>query len=43
MLQQTDGEHDAPLGADLARLGRGRFARVTTRRDVAPAVNRLLG
>ena len=30
------GEHDAPLGADLARLGRGRFARVATHRDVAP-------
>ena len=28
VLLQTDGEHDAALGADLARLGRGRFAPV---------------
>jgi Mg-chelatase subunit ChlD len=42
VLLQTDGEHDAPLGADLARLGRGRFAPVATHRDVAPALNRVL-
>jgi Mg-chelatase subunit ChlD len=42
VLLQTDGEHDAPLGADIARLGRGRLARVADHRDVAPALNRLL-
>ena len=42
VLLQTDGEHDAPLGADLARLGGGRFAPVATHRDVAPALNRVL-
>jgi Mg-chelatase subunit ChlD len=43
VLLETDGEHDAPLAADLARLGRGRLAPVATHRDVAPALNRLLG
>lgn len=43
VLLQTDGEHDAPLAADLARLGHGRLAPVRTHRDVAPALNRLLG
>jgi Mg-chelatase subunit ChlD len=43
VLLQTDGEHDAPLAADLARLGHGRLARVATHRDVAPALNRVLG
>jgi Mg-chelatase subunit ChlD len=42
VLLETDGEHDAPLAADLARLGHGRIARVAHHRDVAPAVNRLL-
>jgi Mg-chelatase subunit ChlD len=42
VLLQTDGEHDAPLAADLARLGHGRMAGVRTHRDVAPALNRLL-
>jgi Mg-chelatase subunit ChlD len=42
VMLETDGEHDLPLGADLARLGRGRFAPVATHRDVAPALNRLL-
>ncbi|MBA3905107.1 MAG: VWA domain-containing protein [Pseudonocardiales bacterium] len=42
VLLQTDGEHDAPLGADLARLGHGRFAPIATHRDVAPALNRVL-
>ncbi|MGD9527631.1 MAG: hypothetical protein AB7V44_12665, partial [Pseudonocardia sp.] len=41
VLLQADGEHDAPLAADLARLGRGRLARVHTHRDVAPALNRM--
>ncbi|MQA14888.1 MAG: VWA domain-containing protein [Pseudonocardiaceae bacterium] len=42
VLLQTDGEHDAPLAADLARLGHGRIAPVHTHRDVAPALNRVL-
>jgi len=42
VLLQTDGEHDAPLAADLARLGRGAMAAIGTHRDVAPALNRLL-
>ncbi|GAA5134478.1 hypothetical protein GCM10023320_62330 [Pseudonocardia adelaidensis] len=43
VLLETDGEHDALLAADLARLGRGRLAPVATHRHVAPALNRLLG
>jgi Mg-chelatase subunit ChlD len=42
VLLETDGEHDAPLARDLARLGHGRFAAVRTHRDVAPALNRFL-
>jgi Mg-chelatase subunit ChlD len=42
VLLETDGEHDAPLAADLARLGRGQVAPIRTYRDVAPAINRLL-
>ncbi|MGD9990278.1 vWA domain-containing protein [Pseudonocardia sp.] len=42
VMLETDGEHDAPLAADLARTGRGRLAHVATHRDVAPALNRLL-
>lgn len=42
VLLQTEGEHDAALGADLARAGRGRLAPVVSHRDVAPALNRLL-
>jgi Mg-chelatase subunit ChlD len=42
VLLETDGEHDLPLAADLARLGHGRLASVATHRDVAPALNRLL-
>jgi Mg-chelatase subunit ChlD len=42
VLLETDGEHDLPLAADLARLGRGRLAAVATHRDVAPGLNRLL-
>ena len=41
VLLQTDGEHDTPLAADLARLGHGHLAPVHTHRDVAPALNRL--
>ena len=43
VLLEIDGEHDTSLAADIARLGRGRLAPVATHRDVAPAVNRLLG
>jgi Mg-chelatase subunit ChlD len=42
VLLETDGEHDLPLAADLARLGRGRLATAATHRDVAPGLNRLL-
>ncbi|HXV94689.1 MAG TPA: VWA domain-containing protein [Pseudonocardia sp.] len=42
VLLETDGEHDLPLGSDLARLGHGRLAVVRTHRDVAPALNRVL-
>ena len=39
---QTDGEHDAELGAELARIGHGRPGPVRDHRQVAPALNRLL-
>ena len=42
VLLQTDGEHDAALAADLARLGHGRLAPVRDYRQVAPALNTLL-
>jgi len=42
VLLQTDGEHDAALAADLARLGRGLTVPVRHYRQVAPALNRLL-
>src|SRR5439155_25259845 len=42
VLLQTDGEHDAALAAELARLGHGLLAPVRHYRQVAPAVNRLL-
>jgi Mg-chelatase subunit ChlD len=42
VLLQTDGEHDAWLGRELARLGGGGLAPVATAGDVAPALNRLL-
>ena len=42
VLCETDGEHDAPLARDIARLGHGRYAPIATHRDVAPALNRLL-
>jgi Mg-chelatase subunit ChlD len=43
VLLQTDGEHDAGLAAELARLGGGLVAPVRHYRQVAPALNRLLG
>jgi Mg-chelatase subunit ChlD len=42
VLCEIDGEHDAALARDLARLGHGGYARIATHRDVAPALNRLL-
>jgi Mg-chelatase subunit ChlD len=42
VLLQTDGEHDAALAAELARLGHGLLAPVRDYRQVAPAINRLL-
>lgn len=42
VLLQTDGEHDAALAADLARLGHGRLSAVRDYRQVAPALNELL-
>ncbi|GAA4683448.1 hypothetical protein GCM10023215_17270 [Pseudonocardia yuanmonensis] len=42
VLLETDGEHDLPLGRDLARLGHGTLHPVHTHRDVAPALNRIL-
>lgn len=42
VLLETDGEHDLPLAADLARLGHGHLARIWSHRDVAPALNRVL-
>jgi Mg-chelatase subunit ChlD len=42
VLLQADGEHDADLAADLARLGRGLLLPVRGHRDVAPALNRAL-
>ena len=42
VLLETDGEHDLPLGRDLARLGHGTLTPVATHRDVAPALNRVL-
>src|SRR4051794_8159184 len=43
VLLQTDAEHDAELGAGLAHIGHGEIAPVADHRDVAPALNRLLG
>jgi len=42
VLLETDGEHDAELAGQLARLGRGRLAAVRGHRQVAPALNRML-
>jgi len=41
VLLDASGEHDEELARDLARLGRGRLARVRGYRDVAPAVSGL--
>jgi Mg-chelatase subunit ChlD len=41
VLLDASGENDPEIAVDLARLGRGRLARITTYRDVAPAVSRL--
>jgi Mg-chelatase subunit ChlD len=41
VLLDASGEHDAELARDLARLGRGRLARIRGYRDVAPAVSGL--
>jgi len=38
VLVDTSGEHDTDLARDLARFGHGRLARVSTYRDVAPAL-----
>ena len=43
VLLQADGEHDAELGRDLARIGGGRFARVDRAGDVADALNLIFG
>jgi Mg-chelatase subunit ChlD len=42
VLLQTDDEHDAMLGTDLARIGHGEAVAVHHHRDVAHALNRLL-
>jgi Mg-chelatase subunit ChlD len=42
VLLETDGEHDLPLGRDIARLGRGTLHPVRTHRDVAPALSAVL-
>ncbi len=42
VLLQIDGEHDAELASDLARLGHGRVFPVRHHRDVAPALNLIL-
>ena len=42
-LLEVTGEHDADLAHDLARLGRGRVFSVRSHRDVAPALNEILG
>jgi Mg-chelatase subunit ChlD len=41
VLLDTSGEQDELVAHDLARLGRGRLARIRGYRDVAPAVSRL--
>ena len=38
VLLDTSGEHDAELGRELARLGRGRLRRIRGYTDVAPAL-----
>jgi MoxR-like ATPase len=41
VLLDTSGEHDLDLARDLSRLARGRLAKITGYRDVAPAVSEL--
>ena len=43
VLLQTDGEHDAALATDLARIGGGSLAPVRSAGDVAAALNVLFG
>lgn len=43
VMAQVDGPHDLPLASEVAREGHGRIAPVRTHRDIAPALNRLLG
>ncbi|HUZ10834.1 MAG TPA: vWA domain-containing protein [Acidimicrobiales bacterium] len=43
VLLETDGEHDAELATDLARLGGGHLAPVRSAGDVAAALNGLFG
>jgi MoxR-like ATPase len=43
VLLEADGEHDAALAADLARLGHGELVMVTSYTEVAGALNHLLG
>ena len=40
VLLDVSGETDVELARQLARGGRGRFARIRTHRDVAPALRR---
>ena len=40
VLLDESGEKDLELGRELATAGRGRFARIRTYRDVAPALQR---
>jgi Mg-chelatase subunit ChlD len=42
VLLQTDAEHDAELGAELARIGHGEAVPIRDHRQVAAALNRLL-
>jgi Mg-chelatase subunit ChlD len=41
VMLDASGENDPDMAVDLARLGRGRLVRITTYRDVAPAVSTL--
>lgn len=43
VLAQVDGPHDLPLASEIAREGHGRIAAVGSHRDIASALNRLLG
>lgn len=43
VLLEADGEHDAELAGELATLGKGLLAPVRGHRDVAPALNRMIG